>query len=153
MSKRPFCMWSLRDEWNLNLWRESRYHSNIQFFSNTLIVAHHLLFLFPTKLSALFSYFSSVWTCAMKQNDKQVTSASHPGRHTLLCPPILLQPGVGSRNVASPSVVVHLLSLCECEGCSLLRQTLSSSTYPSMEHQWQDEWACMRLGIGGVLLG
>lgn len=61
--------------------------------------------------------------------------------------PGLYFPGV------SHVVVVHLLSLCECEGCSPLCQTHSSSTYPSVEHQWQDEWVCMRLGIGGVLLG
>lgn len=119
-------------------------HSNIHLFSQTLLsVAHHLLMLFPIGLSVLVPYF---------------LSASHPGRHSLLYPPILLQPGVDSRNAASPSLVssivaVHLLGLCECEGCSSLRHSYSSSTYPSVEPWWWDEWACMRLGAGGVLLG
>lgn len=68
--------------------------------------------------SPLFHFFHkvSVWMHVMEQNHKQVTNASHPGRHPLLRPPMILRPGVGSRKVAFPSlvssiVVVHLLSV------------------------------------------
>lgn len=106
-----------------------RKHSN----TNLSVALFTVVQYFWSFLSLLLISFSSwhVW------RSRNTSKARHPGSHSLLCPPMLLQPEVGSRDMASPFLVpsivaLHFLSLCECESCSPLRYSCSSSTYPSM---------------------
>lgn len=103
----------------------------------------YLTFAFHQPFSSIWTlclvlYFSSVLTCAIKLKDVQLTSQA-VRKHSLQCPHIILDPGVGSRNAAacrslvSSIVAVHLLRPCECEGCSSLRRSFSGLTYPSVE--------------------
>lgn len=116
----------VRDYEKLNLLRG--YRQSITFF---------YYFIHVCSPSTFATYYWTTYPCSLflVWLDICDKAESHTGSRSLPHPPILLQPGVGSRNMASPSLVssvvaVHLLNLCECEGCSPLRQSYFSSTYP-----------------------
>lgn len=152
--RKPFCMWSLCKRL---LKTGNQVHSNtfsLKVCSLLLTIYFCCFLLLFLSLFLIYGVSWLVWWSRKTGNQR----ASQPSSNSLLCPPILLQSGVGSRNTASPSLVssivaVHLLSLCKSEGCYSLRQSHSCSTYPSVEPQWYDEWARMRLCIDGVLVG
>lgn len=121
----------IRNCWNTNRVKEVIFAP--QWLLPCSPTASDLLWLFPLKLSACAPDFSSVWTCVMKQNNKQVTSS---GGLSPLWEAPLKWPGLCSRSTASGSLVssnlvVHFLSLCHC--CSPLQQIQSGSAYTNME--------------------
>ena len=99
------------------------------------IVVHHLLLLLPIELSVPVSYFLSALTCVTKQKDTQPTTKLPRQPSTSVSTHIITarsgQPA--SPSLVSSIVVVHFLSHCKCEGCSSLRRSYSSSTYPAVE--------------------
>lgn len=89
--QKPFCISLLCEGWL------KRKHSNTNFSVALFTVVQY----FWSFLSLLLISFSSwhVW------RSRNTSKARHPGSHSLLCPPILLQPEVGSRDMASPFLV------------------------------------------------
>lgn len=114
--RKPFCVGLLSERWlNTEILSKSRECSN-----SSLLLCASLFSVYFLSFPSLLLISWHLW------RSWKTSKAGQPGSRSLLCPPILLQPGVGSRDVSSPSPVssivpLHLLSLCECESCSSLR--------------------------------